>query len=248
MKRNLFIVIIVFLIAGAFFVYQNLEPYQKQRLSKTTKKPQPKNTTQKTHIVKISPSFTTKIIEFSKDKGDCFSKGDILARIDTIYLEKDIKDLDLQILIQQDMIKKIDKGLSKKEISRIKARLVLAKAKLQEAKTIYDRQQALFKKNATTKQRLIRTKTAYDGAVAILDDAKSIYSLVNKPASKDDIQVRLSRVKRLMEKRKKLILDLQNDKIIASFDGIILSRLVDVGVLIDPNNIIFEAEKTQNCK
>lgn len=189
---------------------------------------------------KLSFAFLGTIETITKDEGEKFSKGDLLAKLDTTTIELGIKQLQAQIEAEQSILNKLQAGNRKEEIAQAKAALQEAKAVLLGTQDTYERQKQLYEKKATTEQSYILAKTAYERTLASFNKANSYYSLIKDGYQKEDIEAQTKKIAALQLQKKSLEYNLQESALYALTNGTVLTRYVENGSVITPAQSVLE--------
>lgn len=140
---------------------------------------------------RISPRITAQTIEVRVREGDVVGRGQVLVLLDSRVQRANIKSL--------------------------KAQLEAARSSLYTYKNIYERDSALYRSKALSKEALDRSKAVYDGAKA--------------------------KVTELENSLKSAEVELSYTKLCAPFDGVITKRLIEPGdtVVVGKSVLIVEA-------
>lgn len=146
--------------------------------------------------VQVRPEISRRIEEIRYEEGNRVEKGDVLFMLDRSKLDRQMN------------------------VSR--ARLALAKAQLEFARTTYQRYRALTKDGVATQERLDEVKSNFEQSQAEVERWQA------------EVELNLER--------------LQDTRIVAPFDGIADDRRVDVGQLVDPGTVLTTLYRTSELE
>lgn len=193
MKKFLLLFVVV-LSACGIYLYQDVSQSSEEQISFYGNI---ENRTQK-----LSFPFLGTVATMTKDEGEKFSKGEVLATLDTTPLKLQIKQLQAQIEAEKNILAKLKSGYRAEEIAQAKAAMQEAKALLDGAYDTYKRQKQLYEHKTTSEQSYILAKTAYEKAKATYDKASSSYTLVKNGYQKEDILAQANKIKALQMQKK----------------------------------------------
>ncbi|MDH4945022.1 HlyD family efflux transporter periplasmic adaptor subunit [Sulfurimonas sp. C5] len=230
--KKIILLLFVILSACGVYLYQNST---QSANSQSTFYGNIENRTQK-----LSFTFLGTVKCVTKDEGQKFSKGDVLASLDTTPLHYQIEQLEAQIEAERTILQKLKSGYRTEEIAQAKAAMQEAKASLDGAKDTYVRQKQLYEHKTTAEQSYVLAKTAYEKAQAIYDKAISSYALMKKGYQQEDIEAQAKKVAALKAQKKTLQYNLQEATITAPTDGTILTRYVEPKSVVTPAQSIVE--------
>lgn len=228
------IIIFLLIILGAGAGYTYLKPSQSSQ-NQTSFYGNVENRTQK-----LSFRFLGTIDTITKDEGQQFKKGDVLATLDTQPLKLQLEQLQAQIEAEKSVLKKLSSGYRSEEVAQAKAAMQEAKAVLDRSKDIYTRQEQLFKNGATPEETYIIAKTDFQKSQATYNKAQSSYKLMKSGYQSEDIEAQRNKVLALEAQKKTLEYNLKDSTIIAPTDGTVLTRYVEPSSVVVPVQNILE--------
>jgi len=163
----------------------------------------------------VSPKVQGRIIKLYKDEGDSIRTGELLCEIDSEQLTARYKAA-------------VETAASAYSlIAQAQANLMKARASYERAKNDYERYSSLLKEELVSKSDFDRVKMQYDSARAELD--AQIKAIAQAEANYRAAQQRL----------KEAQADLNETKIYSPVDGVILSRPVEVGEVVNPGTVLY---------
>lgn len=165
--------------------------------------------------IDIAPKIQGRIIKLYKDEGDSVRQGELLCEIDSEQLFARYKA----------MVETASSSYS--AIAQAQANLVKAKASYEKAKNDYERYSSLIKEELVSKSEFDRVKMQYESAKAEMDAI--LKSIAQAEANYKAAQQRLLEAKA----------DLNETKIYAPAHGVILSRPVETGEVVNPGTVLY---------
>ena len=206
MKKSKILIILLILGVGGYFIYDNFFKIKDEKVEFITKKAKKGSFSKKvdatgeifaTELVDVGAQVSGQIKKLYVKLGDQVKKGDMIASIDSSTQQNNIDNKEAQLAIY-------------------KAQLESAKVALNIAKTQFDRENALFAKNATSKQEFESTKNTYSSNSAKIKELEAQIKQTN---------IELSTAK----------INLGYTKITAPRDGTVVSVQVEEGQTVNAN-------------
>ena len=206
MKKTKILIILLILGVGGYFVYDKFFNIKDEKVEFITKKAKKGSFSKKvdatgeifaTELIDVGAQVSGQIKKLYVKLGDQVKKGDMIASIDSSTQQNSIDNKEAQLAIY-------------------KAQLESAKVALNIAKTQFDRENALFAKNATSKQEFESAKNTYSANSAKIKELEAQIKQTN---------IELSTAK----------INLGYTKIIAPRDGTVVSVQVEEGQTVNAN-------------
>ena len=206
MKKTKFLIILLILGVGGYFVYDKFFNIKDEKVEFITKKAKRGSFSKKvdatgeifaTELIDVGAQVSGQIKKLYVKLGDQVKKGDMIASIDSSTQQNNIDNKEAQLAIY-------------------KAQLESAKVALNIAKTQFDRENALFAKNATSKQEFESAKNTYSANSAKIKELEAQIKQTN---------IELSTAK----------INLGYTKITAPRDGTVVSVQVEEGQTVNAN-------------
>ena len=206
MKKSKILIILLILGVGGYFIYDNFFKIKDEKVEFITKKAKKGSFSKKvdatgeifaTELVDVGAQVSGQIKKLYVKLGDQVKKGDMIASIDSSTQQNSIDNKEAQLAIY-------------------KAQLESAKVALNIAKTQFDRENALFAKNATSKQEFESAKNTYSANSAKIKELEAQIKQTN---------IELSTAK----------INLGYTKITAPRDGTVVSVQVEEGQTVNAN-------------
>ncbi|MBE9828852.1 efflux RND transporter periplasmic adaptor subunit [Campylobacter concisus] len=206
MKKSKILIILLILGVGGYFIYDNFFKIKDEKVEFITKKAKKGSFSKKvdatgeifaTELVDVGAQVSGQIKKLYVKLGDQVKKGDMIASIDSSTQQNNIDNKEAQLAIY-------------------KAQLESAKVALNIAKTQFDRENALFAKNATSKQEF--------------ESAKNTYSTNSAKIKELEAQIKQTNIELSTAK-----INLGYTKITAPRDGTVVSVQVEEGQTVNAN-------------
>ena len=206
MKKSKILIILLILGVGGYFIYDNFFKVKDEKVEFITKKAKKGSFSKKvdatgeifaTELIDVGAQVSGQIKKLYVKLGDQVKKGYMIASIDSSTQQNSIDNKEAQLAIY-------------------KAQLESAKVALNIAKTQFDRENALFSKNATSKQEFESAKNTYSANSAKIKELEAQIKQTN---------IELSTAK----------INLGYTKITAPRDGTVVSVQVEEGQTVNAN-------------
>ncbi|OUT17283.1 efflux transporter periplasmic adaptor subunit [Campylobacter concisus] len=206
MKKTKILIILLILGVGGYFIYDIFFKIKDEKVEFITKKAKRGSFSKKvdatgeifaTELIDVGAQVSGQIKKLYVKLGDQVKKGDMIASIDSSTQQNSIDNKEAQLAIY-------------------KAQLESAKVALNIAKTQFDRENALFSKNATSKQEFESAKNTYSANSAKIKELEAQIKQTN---------IELSTAK----------INLGYTKITAPRDGTVVSVQVEEGQTVNAN-------------
>ena len=206
MKKTKILIILLILGVGGYFVYDKFFKVKEEEVEFITKKAKKGSFSKKvdatgeifaTELIDVGAQVSGQIKKLYVKLGDQVKKGDMIASIDSSTQQNSIDNKEAQLAIY-------------------KAQLESAKVALNIAKTQFDRENALFAKNATSKQEF--------------ESAKNTFSTNSAKIKELEAQIKQTNIELSTAK-----INLGYTKITAPRDGTVVSVQVEEGQTVNAN-------------
>ena len=206
MKKTKILIILLILGVGGYFVYDKFFNIKDEKVEFITKKAKKGSFSKKvdatgeifaTELIDVGAQVSGQIKKLYVKLGDQVKKGDMIASIDSSTQQNSIDNKEAQLAIY-------------------KAQLESAKVALNIAKTQFERENALFAKNATSKQEFESVKNTFSANSAKIKELEAQIKQTN---------IELSTAK----------INLGYTKITAPRDGTVVSVQVEEGQTVNAN-------------
>lgn len=180
-----------------------------------------------------------RIAQVLVEEGDMVKKGQVLARLDIGRLAPQVREADATVASQRAMVLKLRNGSRPEEIAQARANLASAQADAANANVQLERRVALTVNSTISKQELDTTKAAAAVADAKVEVARSALELtIAGPRAEEllqaEAQLRGSEAQLALMREQ-----LADAELIAPFDAVVRSRLMEPGEMAAPMKPVF---------
>ncbi|MDR0666112.1 MAG: HlyD family efflux transporter periplasmic adaptor subunit [Campylobacteraceae bacterium] len=196
-----------------------------------------------TRTVSLGFPFLGKIEKINKDEGESVIKGESLASLDSKNLQNSIVEAKARLEAEKIKLDKLKNGFRKEDISEAKGEFESAAANLKMTEDIFQRQERLLDRNATSQEAYLNAKYKYEAAAGAFKKAEALYNMRMKGYQDEDIEAQRALVSSLEAALKSALQNLEDSVIKAPFDGIILTRLKEEGAIVNPGERILELSR-----
>jgi membrane fusion protein YbhG len=180
-----------------------------------------------------------RIAKLDVDEGDAVKRGAVLASLDKVYFDDDIRLQEARVTAAAANLLKLKNGSRPQEIEQARANLADRQANLANAQITYSRQAALLRTRVTSRQTYDNAEMALNTARAQVASAKAAYDLVLAGPRIEDVeaaQAQLDAEKAQLVEMQRRLLD---SDLIAPNAGIILTRAREAGAIVQPGETVF---------
>jgi HlyD family secretion protein len=150
--------------------------------------------------------------------------------MDDANLRGDLTQYRGQLAQQEANLNKILNGNRPKDIAQAQAKLNQAQAKLRQAEDDLQRNQSLFNQGAISQQTVNQKRSDRDSAQAEVNQAKAALNLQKRGARPEDIDTARAQVQAARGALQKIQVQLNDTKVVAPFDGVVIEKYADVGI------------------
>lgn len=177
------------------------------------------------------------------EEGQKVKKGDVIATLDNALYKEYLNQINAQIDVQKAQVQKLQKGYRKEDIEKARATMAQKKVLMENAKTTLKRYKKLLATNATSQETYDGIETAYESANALYLFSKSSLKLLENGYEKEDILSAKAQLNALISQKNQHKLSLDYTTLYAPSSGTILTRVYEVGSIINASQIVVEVAK-----
>jgi len=185
-----------------------------------------------------------RVSAMTAQEGDKVKEGELLATLDDATYanmlalaeaRRDAANAQLALLLA---------GSRHEDIDHARAALAGADATLADAKITYARQMGLAGRGATAQQAIDDARMALDSAQAARDGAQALLTeLINGPR-KEDIDAARAQFQAAEAQVSLAQTELNDTKLTAPVEGIIMTRVIEPGAVVQPTSVIYSMANT----
>ncbi|MDR2115566.1 MAG: secretion protein HlyD [Planctomycetaceae bacterium] len=179
-----------------------------------------------------------RISEILFEEGDVVKKGEIIARLDREPYEDTFAVALAQVEMARENYAKLEAGFRPQEIKQARATLNGRIANLNVLESDFKRAQQLVEDNVVTIQEFENTEAKRDEAIAQKKIAEENLNLLLEGYRKEDIAAAKSQLAEAKANLKKAETALKDTMLLCPNDGILLTRVEEVGSVVNAGQII----------
>ncbi|MDR1270120.1 MAG: efflux RND transporter periplasmic adaptor subunit, partial [Planctomycetaceae bacterium] len=179
-----------------------------------------------------------RISEILFEEGESIKKGEVIARLDREPYEDTHTVAMIQVEMAQENYAKLEAGNRPQEIEQARATLNERQAGLNVLESDLKRAKQLIKNLAITEQEYESIEAQRDEAIARKQLAEANLNLLTEGFRKEDIAVGKSQLSEAKANLKKTKTALEDTELLCPNDGILLTRVEEVGSVVSAGQII----------
>jgi len=173
------------------------------------------------------------------DEGALVNAGAVLAELDPVRFKLEVERLGAEVGAQAEVLARLKNGSRPQEIEKAKAGLDSANASLKEAQLSLDRVQILRVTNRISQQEVDSAKAKVETLVAAVHSAEVELSLVVEGPRQEEIKAAEADLQALAAARDLAIQRLKDCRLLAPADGVIRSRILELGAMASSGAPVF---------
>ena len=194
--------------------------------------------------VQIAFFDTGRILNITVHEGDRVKTGQLLAELDPVRLQADLKQKQAELLLQRQEVAKLEHGSRPEEIMAARAKVKALKAEVEDARLTYERLRRLYAKKSVPRQEVDDAQARYENLKNELQAAQQALALAIKGPREEDIAAARAKLQAkeaaVALARKKL----EDSKLFAPADGVIQDRIMEPGDMAFPNSPVLTLART----
>jgi HlyD family secretion protein len=233
--RRLFVIPVLLLLfvagGGAYWYFRIYEPAHADKLQLMGN----------VEVRQVNLGFKVggRIDRLAVDEGDTVAAGALLASLDKRYFEDAIRGAEAEVARQQAALDRLEHGTRPEEIDQARAAVAEHDAMVENARIVFRRQSEL-------KQKGVASQQAYDDAAATLRQAEAQLRSAEKALTLAEIGPRaedIAEARAALQAAQAALIQAQRDRedaeLIAPSAGTVLSRVREVGAIIQAGETVY---------
>jgi len=172
-------------------------------------------------------------------EGDQVHRGQLLARLDTSRLIPEVAQAEAEVTSQTAVVNKLHNGNRPEEIAEAEANLTNAEADAVKARRDYQRMKVLVAQHVISRQAFDTTQAASEEADAKVELNRKAYELEVKGPRKEDLDQAEAQLHADQAQLALMRQQLADAQLVAPFDAVIRSRLMEPGEMASPEKPVF---------
>lgn len=201
-------------------------------------------------IRQVSLAFDAsgRVAELRAEEGQQVKKGDVLAVLDTRTLQLQRAQAGARVEAQEHNVLKLQRGSRVEEVAQARARVSAAQAELERTERDLGRLQGIASDTdgrGVSVQDLDRARSAARVARAALNERREAAAQTERGPRKEDIAAAQAQLKADKAQTELLTHQIALGELMAPSDGVVRSRLLEVGDMANPQRPVFALALTQ---
>lgn len=180
-----------------------------------------------------------RIAELLFDEGDTVQRGMPLSRLDERSFLDAVRGAEAEVMRRKAALSKLEAGSRAAEIGQAKARVAEARAALLRARRDLARQEQLVREGAASAVTREHAQSALEMASARLEAVSQALTLTREGARREDIAEASAALAAAEASLAAAQTALADSVLRAPADGVILSRVREVGAIVGPSDVVF---------
>ncbi|MBR1579260.1 MAG: efflux RND transporter periplasmic adaptor subunit [Selenomonadaceae bacterium] len=196
-------------------------------------------------VREVSLAFrqSDRIAELLVDEGDQVEKDQLLGRLDNRELALQIAKARTQIKMQEAVVLRLHNGTRAEDIAQYEAKVRAAQADLDDVAQHYRRIQDVYDEtqgSAITREELATARLQYTNRLAKVEEAQQALNLAVAGPRVEDIDEAEAQLQALNDELARLEFLLTQYELRSPTDGVIRSRLLEVGDMASASTPVFK--------
>ncbi|WP_165227467.1 secretion protein HlyD [Aquisphaera insulae] len=173
------------------------------------------------------------------DEGDSVKAGGVIASLDRRYFDDEIRAAKARRDALAATLARLEHGSRPEEIAQARAMVAQREAEMKRAQVDFARTATLLERSSASRQEYDRDEAAARVAVAQLDSAREALRLAVIGPRVEDIQNARAQLAEADAELVRLDRKLEDSRLVAPGDGVILTRAREVGAIVQPGEVVF---------
>ncbi|MCW2389567.1 HlyD family secretion protein [Sphingobium sp. B11D3B] len=180
-----------------------------------------------------------RIAQIPVEEGQRVKQGMLLAELDRASIDSAVAQSDARVAQARAELLKLQRGSRPEDVAQAQARFAAAQAAARDAQRDYERRQPLVAPGAISRDVWESTVAMRDRANAQLAEAQAALTLVRTGARREDIEAARAALQAAEASRKGVGTDLDDARLLASVDGVVVTRAREPGAIVAPGETVF---------
>ena len=182
---------------------------------------------------------TERIAKVMAEEGDRVMEGEVLAALESDRLQAQIRQVEAEIAVQQQVVGKLEAGTRPQEIAQARAEVAAARARVKNAAQNLERIQKTTGTGATSRQSLDDANARFDVEQANRRVKQKALELALEGPRTEDVAAARARLDALKAAQRLLEIRVGDLTLKAPSGGVIESRLLEPGEMAGPASPVF---------
>lgn len=186
------------------------------------------------HQILVSPKVNGMVTELFIEEGQRVKKGDILARIEDVDYQADVRAAAAQLASARQRLLELENGARPEEIGQAKAELAEAQAQLPQLQAEWQRNLRLLPTKAVADREFELSQSQYRAMERKIERLKLALALLEEGPRKERVEAAREEVRLAEAELRKATWRLENCTIRAPVSGTILKKNAEEGNIVNP--------------
>ena len=195
--------------------------------------------------VNISLRVGGRLESLNVDEGDAVSAGQILGQLDRIPYQNMLAEAKANLAAQKAQLALLEEGFRPEEIAQARSEAEERRVAAQYAEIFYDRMLNLGPSHAVSQNDVDEAKNSRDKARAALQASLDKLALYESGSRRQDINAARARLMQAEAALAQAELNLADTRLISPSDGVILTRAVEPGTMLNAGSAVFTLSLTR---
>lgn len=187
---------------------------------------------------------TGRIKDILVHEGDRVKTGQLLAELDPVRLQADLKRKESELVLQQQVVAKLKHGSRPEEIQEARDKVKSLQAQVNDARITYERLHRMYLRKSVARQQVDDAQAGYLALQHQLQAEQQVLALAVKGPRIEDIAAAEAKLHAgeaaVTLARQKL----KDSKVYAATDGVIQDRIMEPGDMTFPNVPVLTLART----
>ncbi len=195
--------------------------------------------------VNVSPRVGGRLASLAVDEGDAVTAGQVLGEIDSGPYQNALDSAKADVAAQEAQLALLREGYRSEEIAQVRSELRERQVALEYAESFYKRVRTLAVTNAVSKNDLDVARDARERAAAALQASRDKLAQYESGMRQQDIDAQAARLMQAQAARAQAELNLADTVLKSPSDGVILTRAVEPGTMLQAGGAVFTISLTR---
>lgn len=191
---------------------------------------------------------SARLREMLVDEGDRVECGQPLAELDDRQLHIRIRQTKAELRRQQAVLDELNSGARDEVIAAAEANVKSLAADVNLREKTWERARRLFEKDSISAQMRDEASDSFSAAVARRNAAEAQLAELKNGIRPEKIDAQKAAVESLQHQLSSLQTDLEDSQLTAPFSGTVVSRMVDEGTMLSPQQPVLELLETDHLE
>jgi HlyD family secretion protein len=195
--------------------------------------------------VSLAFNVAGRVAGMPAEEGDRVAAGDVLARLERDRFRHEVAAAEARVAGRRARLDELERGTRAEEIEQARARVASAEARLETARREFARIETLAGDDFASQRRLDEVRAARDEAEAALKVARADLAVAVEGPRREAIRAARADLAAAEAELALARERLEDSALTAPFDGIVRSRVVEPGAVVDAARPVYLLARTE---